>query len=39
MRLTATSVENMKPAAARTELPDDLVRGHYLIIQPSGVKY
>jgi integrase len=28
----------MKAATVRQEIPDDMLRGHYLIVQPSGVK-
>jgi integrase len=38
MRLTALSVENAKPAAARREIPDALLPGLYLVVQPSGHK-
>jgi integrase len=34
--LTARTVEAMKPGPARREIPDGLLPGHYLIIQPSG---
>jgi len=36
--LTALSIENMKPAAVRREVPDGKSRGLYLVIQPSGRK-
>jgi integrase len=35
-RLTAKFIENIKPAAARREIPDSGCRGLYLIVQPSG---
>jgi hypothetical protein len=35
-RLTAKAVENLKPGAARREVPDHEIRGMYLAIQPSG---
>jgi len=34
--LTAKSIENIKPGAARREIPDGGCRGLYLIQQPSG---
>jgi len=37
-RLTAKTVENLKPSAARREVPDGEIRGMYLVIQPSGAK-
>ena len=37
-RLTAKTVENIKPSAARREVPDGEIRGMYLVIQPSGAK-
>ena len=36
--LTAVSVEKMKPQAMRREVPDALMPGLYLVIQPSGSK-
>ena len=36
--LTVASVEALKPGAVRREIADDLRRGLYLIIQPSGAK-
>jgi len=38
VRLTSLTVENLKPATVRREIPDDMLTGHYLIVQPSGVK-
>jgi integrase len=38
MKLTTLSVENAKPAATRKEIPDALLRGLYLVVQPSGLK-
>lgn len=35
-QLTQKSIDNLAPAAARKEIPDGLVRGLFLIIQPSG---
>jgi integrase len=37
-RLTAKTVENIKPSTTRREVPDGEVRGMYLVIQPSGAK-
>src|SRR5215218_10390297 len=36
--LTARTVETIKPPGARREVPDGLLRGLYLVVQPSGVK-
>jgi integrase len=36
--LTAKTVEKLKPAATRREIPDDGARGLYCIVQPSGRK-
>lgn len=36
--LTAKTVENIKPAAARLEVPDPGLVGLYLVVQPSGAK-
>lgn len=36
--MTAAKVEKLKPTDKRQELPDDLVKGLYLIVQPSGGK-
>ncbi|MFZ1094963.1 MAG: Arm DNA-binding domain-containing protein, partial [Xanthobacteraceae bacterium] len=38
MRLTAKSVEHIKPGAMRREIPDDGCSSLYLIVQPSGKK-
>jgi integrase len=38
MRLTARSVEAMKPRPVRQEIPDSFLPGLYLIAQPSGAK-
>jgi len=38
MRLTAKSVEHIKPGATRREIPDDGCSSLYLIVQPSGKK-
>jgi integrase len=37
-KLTAVSVEKVKPAPGRREIPDDGCRGLYLLVQPSGHK-
>lgn len=37
-RLTTKTVEHLKPAATRREVPDGEIRGMYLAIQPSGAK-
>jgi integrase len=37
-KLTAKAVETIKPAAARQEIPDGLLPGLYLIVQPSGAR-
>jgi integrase len=37
-RLTARTVENIKPGNARREIPDGEIRGMYLVVQPSGAK-
>src|SRR5215510_6593771 len=37
-RLTNRSVEAMKPGPARQEIPDSLLPGLYLVVQPSGAK-
>jgi integrase len=37
-RLTAKTVENIKPGATRREVSDGEIRGLYLCIQPSGAK-
>jgi len=36
--LTALAVEKAKPGPARREIPDGLLRGLYLIVQPTGAK-
>jgi len=36
--LTAVAIENLKPGAARREIPDGKAQGLYLILQPSGRK-
>lgn len=38
MKLTAATVEKMKPADRRQEIPDGLCVGLYFIVQPSGRK-
>jgi integrase len=35
-KLTAKTVESIRPRAARQEIPDGLLPGLYLIVQPSG---
>jgi len=37
-KLTTKFIENIKPAAARREIPDSACRGLYLIVQPTGRK-
>jgi integrase len=37
-KLTSKAVENIKPTAARQEIPDALLPGLYLIVQPSGAR-
>jgi integrase len=36
MRLTVKNVEALRPGAARREIPDSLMVGLYLVLQPSG---
>jgi integrase len=36
--LTVRAVESVKPAAKRREIPDGLLAGLYLVVQPSGAK-
>ena len=38
MRLTAKSIEHLRPIAKRREIPDSGCRGLYLILQPSGAR-
>jgi integrase len=38
MKLTAATVEKMKPTDRRQEIPDDLCTGLYLTVQPTGKK-
>lgn len=38
VRLTVKDVENKRPASERREIPDDYMRGLYLIVQPTGAK-
>ena len=38
MKLTAKTIEALKPTAQRQEIKDDGCRGLYLLIQPSGSK-
>jgi integrase len=37
-KLTAKAVEAIKPATVRREIPDALLPGLYLVVQPSGAK-
>jgi integrase len=37
-KLTAKTVETIKPAPTRQEIPDALLPGLYLIVQPSGAR-
>lgn len=34
--LTVKAIENIRPTAARQEVPDGLIRGLYFVMQPSG---
>src|SRR3954451_13337658 len=36
--LTARAVETLKPDNERREVPDGLLRGLYLVVQPSGAR-
>lgn len=36
--LTVAGVEKIKAGAKRREIPDDIVRGLYLVVQPTGAK-
>jgi integrase len=38
VKLTAKTVETIEPAATRQEIPDALLPGLYLIVQPSGAR-
>lgn len=38
MRMTDKSVRAMKPTDARQQIADDLIKGLYLIVQPTGKK-
>lgn len=38
MKFTDASVRNVKPTEDRQEIPDDLLPGMYLIVQPTGRK-
>jgi integrase len=38
MRLTAKGIEALQPSAKRREIPDDLMTGLYLLVQPTGRK-
>ena len=38
MKLTAATVEKLKPTEKRQEIPDDLCTGLYLVVQPTGKK-
>jgi hypothetical protein len=37
-KLTAKTVEAIKPATERKEIPDSLLPGLYLVVQPSGTR-
>lgn len=37
-KLTEKAVENIKPGSSRQEVPDALMKGLYLVVQPSGAK-
>ena len=37
-KLTSKAVETIKPIATRQEIPDNLLPGLYLIVQPSGAR-
>ena len=37
-KLTAKSVQTVRPGPDRREIPDGLLRGLYLVVQPSGAK-
>ena len=36
--LTARTIETIKPGSNREEIPDPLLPGHYLVLQPSGAR-
>lgn len=36
--LTVRTIESMRPGPARQEIPDGLIAGLYLVVQPSGAK-
>src|SRR5262249_22679416 len=36
--LTARTLETLKPGSTRQEIPDPLLPGHYLVLQPSGAR-
>jgi len=38
MPLTSTAIERLKSGPERRELPDDRIKGLYLVVQPSGRK-
>jgi integrase len=38
MRMTSKAVEAVKPTDRRQEIPDSVMRGLYLLVQPSGVR-
>src|SRR6478752_7698102 len=38
IRLTAKRIENETPSKIRKEIPDGLLVGLYLVVQPSGAK-
>ncbi|MGF1497845.1 MAG: tyrosine-type recombinase/integrase [Elainellaceae cyanobacterium] len=37
-RLTETKIRSLQPAPSRQEIPDSLLPGFYLVVQPSGKK-
>jgi integrase len=38
MKLTTKTIENLRPGTARLEIPDALMPGLYLVLQPSGAR-
>jgi hypothetical protein len=36
--LTQLALNNLKPSAARYEVPDGHIRGLYFVVQPSGAR-
>jgi hypothetical protein len=37
-KLTTKTIETIKPTAVRQEIPDALLPGLYLVVQPSGAR-